>query len=147
MDKLFFMLIDIIQIFRPKDFTVVHVEDYCEYQITDYFYGGRVYKCIGGLEKDIRRGFFVPIKSVHWNDTDVTDYVKAFSGPRNDFYGKDPDISKMFYTTIRHKWVPSFSIRPFGISVTWHKKKVVRPIQGQLTIRNILNQTTVFGAK
>lgn len=142
------MIVDIIQVFRPKDFTVVHIEDYCDYQITDYFYGGRVYKCIGpDIPKDIRRGFFLPIKSVQWNDTDVTDYVKAFSGPRNDFYGKDPDISKMFYTTIRHIWVPKYSIRPFSVSVTWYKKKVITPAKGILKVTNILNQTTVFGAK
>jgi len=148
MKNILFMLVDIIQFFRPKNWTVLSVEKFNDYEITDYFYGGKTYKYIGtDLPKDIRKGFFLPIKSAKWNGTDVTEYVKSFAGPRQDFYGKEPDLDKMFFSIKRCVWKPSYKIGLFSLSVTWYKKTLVEPVIGTLHITNVINQTVVFGAK
>jgi hypothetical protein len=148
MKNILFILIDIIQAFRPKNWTVLSVEKYNDYEIIDYFYGGKTYKYIGSkLPTDIRKGFFLPIKSAKWNGTDVTEYVKSFAGPRQDFYGTDPRLDVMFYNIKRCEWTPKYSIKLFSFTITWYKKTIVEPIQGVLEITNVIHQTVVFGAK
>ena len=148
MKNLLFILIDIIQFFRPKNWTILSIEKYNDYNITDYFYGGKTYKYIGKeLPCTIRKGFFLPIKSAHWNELDVTDYVRSFAGPRQDFYGKDPELDKMFYTVKRCVWKPKYKIGILSLKVTWYKETIVEPVIGTLKITNIMNQVVVFGAK
>ena len=148
MKNLLFILVDIIQAFRPKNWTVLSIEKFNDYEIIDYFYGGKTYKYIGTqLSKEIRKGFFLPIKSARWNGTDVTDYVKAFAGPRQDFYGSDPPLDKMFYNVKKCEWKPIYSTKMFKFSITWYKRVHVEPMKGNLEITNVINQTVVFGAK
>lgn len=148
MTNLLFILIDFIQAFRMKNWTILSVERFNDYEVTDYFYGGKTYKYVGrDVPKEIRRGFFLPIKSAKWNGTDVTEYVKSFAGPRQDFYGTDPPLDKMFYNIKRCQWIPKYKFKLFSFTVTWYRKTIVVPVPGTLEITNVLHQTVVFGAK
>jgi hypothetical protein len=148
MKNIFFILIDIIQVFRCKNWTILNTERYNDSIITDYFYGGKTYKYIGeDLPKNIQRGFFLSIKTAKWNGVNVTDYVKSFAGPRHDFYGKNPPLDMMFYNIKRCEWIPKYSLSLFSFTITWHKKNVIEPVKGILEITNVINQTFVFGAK
>jgi hypothetical protein len=148
MKEILFMLLNIVQVFRTKNWTVRGREKFNDYEVIDYFYGGNNYKYVGvNLPTSIRRGFFLPIKSAHWNESDMTDYVKMFAGPRHDFYGTDPPLDKMFYNLKKCTWVPEYTFRGLGFSVTWHKRTLVEPTPGKLVVKNILNQTVEFGAK
>lgn len=144
------MLIRLLKIFWPKDWTILKKTVYHSdetFHVTDYIYNGKKFKCIGDPDKKNARGFFVPIQKCTWNGKDVTGYVKKFAGPRQDFYGKDPNISKMFFKVTAHKFIPRFKVRQDSVGIEVHIEYVIEPEQGTLEVTNIFNQVSIFGAK
>jgi len=154
MKQLFFALVNLINFFRPQNWSIVRVQTYVldtKVKVIEYMYNGQLYKYIGEtLPKTIQRGFFLPIKEAFWNGRNVTSHVKPFSGPRNDFYGQVPNLSFIFHKVIRNKWIPKVTIRTqdgIGIFLHFEKEIIIEPEPGNLEVTNVLGQTSVFGAK
>ena len=146
--ELFFATVGFIRIFIPVDWTVVQVRRFGDTNVFKYFYNGRIFKYIGDvLPGKLGRGFFVPIKNAVWNGVDVTERVRKFAGPRQDFYGKSPDLARMFYRVIESKWVPKFRVtygQGIHCEVKWLEEKQVEPEPGKLELTNIMGQTKVY---
>ena len=156
----FFRLVDFMHMIRPKDWTQVKVFTYCGNVLTEskasgtklinYIYNGRLYSYIGDkLPTSLARGFFLPIKSATWNGKDVTGIVKQYAGPRQDFFGKMPETSKMFYQIKKRRWVPhlSWSLRKgLSLKFEWLVEYTIEPEEGVLDVKNILGQS-ILGAK
>jgi hypothetical protein len=140
--------------FRPKNWTIMKVETFVtntKTKVVNYFYNGRIHKFIGEtVPNTIPRGFFAPIKSALWNGQDVTDRVKSFAGPRQDFYGTVPNLTMIFHKVCRVVWIPKFEYdvsNGLSLRISWEKETVIEPVEGTLEVQNVLNQTSVFGAK
>lgn len=146
--KVFFFLMDILNAFRPLDWTVVQMKKIGETPVFQYFYNGKVFTYVGEkLPGVLGRGFFLPIKSAVWNGKDVTEYVKTFAGPRQDFYNKIPNLPAMFNNVVESKWVPKFRVvRENGIrfELTFLEEKVVVAEPGKLEVTNLMGQTKTY---
>jgi hypothetical protein len=154
MKQLFFFFVGIVQMFRPANWSVVKIETFVtdtKTRVINYFYNGKLHKFVGEtLPNSIPRGFFAPIKAALWNGVDVTDRVKSFAGPRHDFYGAVPDLAMIFHKVSRVVWIPKIEYNftnGFLLKISWEKETVIEPAEGVLEVQNILNQTSVFGAK
>jgi len=157
---IFFNLVSVIQSLKPSNWSVIRVRTFTSDVLTEanatglkmyeYVYNGRVYKYIGDtLPTQVTRGFIMPIKKALWNGSDVTELLKEYAGPRQDFFGKPPDASKIFYNIIRTNWIPHVSVRVsngLGIRVEWVREDVIKPEPGKLEVTNVLGQS-ILGAK
>jgi hypothetical protein len=146
--KIFFFVIDVIRSFNPVDWTIVQVKRFGDTKVFKYFYNGKVFKYVGEeLPCKLNRGFFAPIKNAVWNGVDVTERVRKFAGPRQDFYGKRPELAPMFYRVVDSKWVPKFRLttgKGIRFEVTWFQEKEVEPEPGKLELTNVMGQTKVY---
>jgi len=148
------MIVRVFQFFQPKNWSIVKINTLVhetKVKVIDFMYNGKIYKFIGeSLPMSIGRGFFLPMKHAFWNGRNVTDYIKPYSGPRNDFYGQEPNLSFIFYKIMRRQWIPRIMLRNengIGIFVAFEKEIFIEPEDGSLEITNVLGQTSVFGAK
>jgi hypothetical protein len=108
-----------------------------------YEYKGRVYKYIGDtLPTDVDRGFFIPIKTLKWNNEDVTGRMKMYAGPRHNFYASTPKLKYLFYETKGHKIVPKISFGYLSIRVSFIIYRYIEPSKGVLETINILGQSS-----
>jgi len=148
LQKLFFFFMDILNMFRPIDWSIVQMKRFGETNIYKFFYNGKLFKYVGdNLPGTLGRGFFIPIKSALWNGVDVTEHVKKFAGPRQDFYNKMPDLSAMFYQVVESKWVPKLRVvRGNGIRIelTFLENKKIEPLVGKLEVTNLMGQTKTY---
>lgn len=146
--NIFMWIADVLQHMKPVNWTINSIKNVCGTKIIRYFYNGKTYKYIGyHLPVSVARGFFAPIKKALWNGKDVTERVIKFAGPRHDFYGKTPDLNKMFYKILNKKWIPTFSVHigpGLHVSVTFHKETDVVSEPGTLEVTNIFGQTTKY---
>jgi len=154
MNKLILGLIQLVQFFRRKNWTIVKVQtlvSHIKTKVFHYSYNGKIYKYIGDkLPSQIGRGFFAPIKTALWNGQDVTDYIKPYSGPRNEFYGSEPQLPFIFFQLKSIDWIPRFMFNAnggIGIFIRYERELVIEPEEGLLEVTNVLGQTSVFGAK
>lgn len=157
---IFFSIVTILQSLKPANWSVIRVRTFASGVLTEanatglkmyeYVYNGRVYKYIGNeLPSQVTRGFIMPIKKALWNGSDVTELVKEYAGPRQDFFGKPPDASKIFYNIRRTNWIPRVSFRVnngIGVSVDWIREDVIEPAPGKLEVTNVMGQS-ILGAK
>ena len=157
---IFFKIVTIIQSLKPTNWSVIRIRTFTSEVLTEanvtgtkmyeYVYNGRVYKYIGAeLPTRVTRGFIMPIKKALWNGVDVTARLKEYAGPRQDFFGKLPDASKIFYNIVRTNWIPNMSVRTsngLGIRVDWIREDVIEPEPGKLEVTNIMGQS-ILGAK
>lgn len=146
--EFFFATVGFVRLFVPVDWTVVQVRRFGNTKVFKYFYNGRIFKYIGDiLPGKLGRGFFLPIKNAVWNGVDVTERVKKFAGPRQDFYGEPPNLGCMFYRVVESKWVPKFRVthgKGIRFEVTWLNEKEVEPEPGKLELTNIMGRTTTY---
>jgi nucleoside diphosphate kinase len=155
MKQLFFAIVGFIKFFRPRDWTIRNIQvlvNNTRVKVIEYFYNGKVYKYIGEtLPKSIARGFFLPIQAALWNGRNVVDVIKKYSGPRNDFYGKDPELDFIFYKVIKKTWIPKLSFKQnnakVGLYLHFEDETHIEPEEGILEVTNVIGQTSVFGAK
>ena len=157
---IFFKVVTIIQSLKPSNWSVIRVRTFTTELLTEanvagtkvyeYVYNGRVYKYIGDeLPTRVSRGFILPIKKALWNGVDVTERIKEYAGPRQDFFGKFPDASKIFYDIIQTNWIPQLNITTnngLRLSVDWVREDVIKPESGKLEVTNIIGQS-ILGAK
>jgi hypothetical protein len=154
MNKFVLGLVNLVQFFRRKNWTIVQVQTLVhetKVKLFHYVYNGKVYRYIGDvLPSKVSRGFCAPIKYATWNGRDVTDYIKIYSGPRNDFFGSDPPLEFMFFSVRAIEWLPTCQMNTngrIGVFIRYDREVVVEPEEGTLEITNVLGQTSVFGAK
>jgi hypothetical protein len=136
---------------RLKDFTIVNVDE--QTGTIDYTCNNRVYKVVQKWPIGRKPGVSFPIKSATLQPTDgseprdVTDLVKQWAGPRNDFYGLAPDIGFWFHYRRRRSWWPRVVLRHerpgYRLVVEW----LTEPLLGDLKIVNIVGQESIFAAK
>ena len=119
-------------------------------KLIEYIYNGKIYKYIGDkLPEQVNKGFFLPIKKALWNGRDVTELIKQYAGPRQDFFGKMPDTSKLFYTIKKRRWRPHFHwswSRGLRVRMEWLVEYTIEPEPGILEVQNIMGQS-ILGAK
>lgn len=146
--KLFFWIVDVLNHMKPVNWSVERIQYVCGQRIFKFFYNGKTYKYIGyNLPANIGRGFFAPIRQAVWNGKDVTGRVIKFAGPRHDFYGKTPDLPKIFYKVLRRTWIPKFNIRigpGLHLKADFYREMDVVSESGTLEIINILGQTKKY---
>jgi hypothetical protein len=127
------IIFSFVTFFLPKNNDIISIND----DIIEYYYNYRKLKYIGTeLPTFLPSGFFIPIKRATWNGVDVTKRVLPFAGPRHDFYGTDPVLSKMFRRIKKHVWKVNLYV--FGIS--FKRVPIYEPEDGVLIIDNIFNQ-------
>lgn len=143
------ILFKFILVFYRRDFTVVRVFKFLkrsEVRI-HYIFNNKRYIFIGDKSEfppTISRGFTVPIKEVTLDSgKNVTTHVKKCSGPKNDFYGKEPNVPLILG---KLRMVPRLHIsgRGFGIQIG---PVVVESTCKTMNVTNIFNQTLVLGKK
>ena len=146
--RIFFIVVDILNMFKPIDWSIIQMKKFGETSIYKFFYNGKVFTYVGDkLPGSLGRGFCIPIKSAKWNGADVTEYVKTFAGPRQDFYNKMPDLSAMFYQVVESKWIPKLRVvRGNGIrlELTFLEDKKIEPLEGKLEVTNLMGQTKIY---
>jgi len=154
MKAFLFAIVSFINAFRPANWSIKKVEVFvCKKrtQVIDYVYNGKIYKFVGStLPCSIRKGFFLPIKKAFWNGVDVTERIRLFAGPRHDFYGSIPDLAAIFHNVTSVVWLPKISYEisnGLSLKISWEREVIVEPIDGTLEVTNVLDQTSVFGAK
>jgi hypothetical protein len=107
-----------------------------------YIFNNKHYIFIGKKSEfppTISKGFFLPIKEVIADGEDVTDHVKRCSGPKNDFYGKEPDVSLVLGKLDK---VPTVEFTKLIPRFSW---LISRSKAKSMSVTNILNQTRELG--
>jgi hypothetical protein len=134
----------ILRVWSIKDFTTLFTfrfQNSKDVRI-HYIFNNKHYIFIGKQSEfppTIAKGFFLPIKEVIADGEDVTSHVKRCSGPKNDFYGKDPDISLVLGKLAKVPTVEFTKLVPrFSWLISESKAKCMR-------VTNILNQTRELG--
>ena len=134
----------VMRVWSIKDFTTIltlRFRNSGEVRI-HYIFNNKHYIFIGKKSEfppTISKGFFLPIKEVIADGEDVSTHVKRCSGPKNDFYGKEPDISLVLGKMDR---VPTVEFTKLGPRFSW---LVSRSKAKSMTVTNILNQKRELG--
>jgi hypothetical protein len=106
-----------------------------------YTYNNRIYIHIGdSFPPSIKSGFSPSIKSAYIDGVDITDYIKKCAGPKQDFYGVQPDPGLLNYTL-----KPKFTVKFNSWKISFHidfllERGPVKPI----VVENIFNQQLVL---
>jgi Family of unknown function (DUF5772) len=149
------LLTFLIEHTRPKDWSISGTDTFMHdglHKIITFFYNGKKYKYIGDeITKKVRSGFFLPIQKATWNGEDVTDMIRAYAGPRQDFFGSEPRLDIIFHKCIKVLWIPVPKVTQTGdgirIGVEFRRIRMIKPLEGTFILTNILGQHSVFGAK
>lgn len=141
--ELFFKLIDIWIFLRHRNWQVIEQGTYTDgTSYTQYTYNSQKYTCVGCFPPTKPRGFFVPVRRVLLDGSDVTQVVKSFIGPVGTL---TIDPGYIFYTT-RYTFTVSLSWR--GVSFRLHPVRVKGDMgTRRLVIENIFGVQSEIGAR
>lgn len=137
--ELFFKLVDVIIFFKPDDMTTKQRFMYTDgNECIEYFYGSKVYRTLGTPSLP-PSGFFLPIKEAVCDGKNITDLFKIYAGPKCNHV---PDTGYIFK---RRK--PKFTVKigpklSFKFEIVYEKGP-----SKTIHVKNILNQTSAFGAR
>lgn len=136
------LILNLIYFFSPKNYKIKSIEHFENgTKKIDYYFGSRLYTHIGDSFPPVFTTRKFPIKRAITDDgEDVTHIISKYTGPMNSF---EPCTSFIFHKRI-YKFCVSF--KNFGIS--FQIKPFLLPgVKKEVSIVNILNQRSVFGAK